>query len=169
MAYAAKLGLLVLAFYTAIGCRVERPSPPVRTLLLSELSDADQVNEAIFRSAGLSGIGPTKVTSSYYLAVDEDRDPSDELMEYLNRGGTYLKKFSRSYISTNETGIVRDLYTNKEGKRFTISKLNWKGSGNVTAKAGYYAGNMEGEWCTYILVRENGEWQIASKEQCVVS
>ena len=161
--------VLLLIFGIFINCRSEEQSAPESNVKLSGLSTDDQVREAIFRSAGLSRIGKTSINSSYYLAVDGDQDPSDQLMDYLNNGGSFLKKASRSYISSREVGNLRDKFTDKQGARFSISKLIWNGPDKVTATAGYYKGNLDAESCTYTLVRENGVWKIISKDGCVVA
>lgn len=161
--------VLLLIFGIFINCRSEEQSAPESNVKLSDLSTDDQVREAIFRSAGLSRIGKARASYSYYLAVDDDQDPSDELMDYLNNGGSFLKKVSRSYVSPKEVGIVRDKFTDKRGTRFSISKLIWQGPEKVKVSAGRYEGNSDAENCTYTLVRENSEWKIVSKEGCVVA
>lgn len=173
MRYRLFLFLLVVALGIAIGCRSGQQVTPELTdqsnLRLSDLSNDDQVREAIFRSAGLSRVGKATASYSYYLAVDDDQDPSDSLMEYLNDGGSFLKKVSRSYSSKSERGAILDKLTNKRGTRFSISRLTWLGTDKVKVSAGRYQGNMDAESCIYTLARENGEWKIISKEGCVVS
>lgn len=164
--------VLVYAFGISISCQSGLPPPELTNqsgLQLSDLSEDDQIREAIFRSAGLSRMEKVSADNSFYLAVNDDQDPSDNLMDYLNNGGSFLKKVSQSYIDMNDVGVVRDKFTNHKGTRFAISHLTRQGSDKVKVSAGKYRGNMESERCFYTLTNENDEWKIILKEGCVVS
>jgi len=80
-----------------------------------------------------------------------------------------LKRVSESFISEPEGDIVLDKKTKRQGYRFSISKLKWISKDEVRVSAGSYSGNMGSDSCVYTLKKENDEWEIASKEECVVS
>lgn len=130
--------------------------------IMGSLAEDDSVREVLFKQI----VGFQK---PIYLAIDGDSDPSSELMERLGGQKAGVRKASEAAISKSERGIVVDKVTHEQGVKVWISKLSWVSSDEVTARGGYYAGNLESFDCAYTVKKENRVWKVISKSECWAS
>lgn len=169
--------LIASALSPAFSQNTKQSAPePIRPLAQTkELSDEDSIREVVFKKV----IGPwmkefdsslaAHFLETYYIAVDDDKDPSPELLERFSGLLRPVRKASESYVSEPEGNVVKDKKTNKNGVLFTVSRIKWVNKNEVTLTAGSYIANMGSDGCRYSLKRVNGAWSIASKEECFVS
>ncbi len=156
--------------------KVETANPPPPEAMkqtssqMIKLGEDDVIREIVFRLVLRPWVLDSETSSKrYYLAIDGDKDPSESLLKKLSDIKASLKKVSESFISAPDGDIVLDKKTKERGDRFSISKLKWINKDKVQVTAGSYSGNMGSDDCLYTLAKENGIWEIAAKEVCVVS
>lgn len=145
----------------------EKPVTAGNTAMAAE---QDLIREVVFRKV-LSHwvVGEPTRPRRFYLAVDDVKDPSKDLLDRLGDLKVPLHKVSECYISAREGDIVKDKKTGKQGDKFSVSKLTWVSDTEVTAVAGSYSGNMGSDSCRYTLRKENGIWAIVGSAECQIS
>lgn len=108
-------------------------------------------------------------TTTYYIAVDTDKDPSPELLEEFNGLLRPVRKASESFISAPDGDVVKDKKTKKDVVLFTVSEIKWINKDEVTLTAGSYMGNMGSDGCLFTIKRIDGVWAISSQKECYIS
>lgn len=136
----------------------------------NKLNDEEAIREIVLKTIIKSSINaPGENSQIFYLAVDDDKDPSDDLLKKFGQYPARIKKVSESFLSAPDGDLVLDKITKKPGVIFSVSKITWKNNDEVTVDAGSYIGNMGSNGCKYTLKREKDEWKIVSGQNCFVS
>ena len=134
----------------------------------AKADNEDLIRKVVFtETIRFWNLHPDKTLKTYYLAVDDDKDPSGKLLEVFASYKVSIKKASDSFIKSD--GSVLNKVTKKQGVLFFISKLEWINNNEVKVSAGNQIGNLGGNGCSYKLKKENDEWKIVSTENCYVS
>lgn len=137
----------------------------------NDSSDEDAIREIVFKKILERWQTPAdNRLKAYYLAVDDDKDPGENLLKKIV--GNYkipIKKVSESFTSAKDGDIILNKITKEPGVLFSVSKVNWKNKDEATVSAGSYIGNMGSDGCQYTLKKENGEWKIVGASECYVS
>ncbi len=142
----------------------------VSSLELNKSDDENLIHEVIFRTILKPyTVTPDKKWIAYYLAVDGNKDPNDDLLKKFTGYTTPVKKSSDSLISEADGSTVLDVETELKGVLFSVSKITWINNDEAKVSAGSHIGNMGSDGCSYTLKRENGIWKIASKSECFIS
>lgn len=136
----------------------------------NKLSDEDLIRQAVFKSILTPWANSAnKELQTYYLSVDDGKDPSENLLKTFNQFPTAIRKASESFISKPEGSVVLNKKTKRRGILFSVSKINWKNRDEAVVSAGSYEGNMGSDGCAYTLKRESDGWKIVSKASCYIS
>ena len=134
------------------------------------LPDEDLIREIVFRKfLELRHSNSDKNSKVYYLQIDDNKDPSKNLLKKFADYRVTIKKASELIISVGDSDPVSDSLAKEKGVLFSISKLDWKSKNEVKVNAISYSGNLGSDGCSYTLKRVNGEWKIVSVEDCFVS
>ena len=133
-------------------------------------AEQDAVREIAFRKLlEESTAGVTAGSLTFYLAVDDERDPSPGLLRQLRETQLNLKRYSESYISTDKGSPVLDKKSRARGIRLAVSPLKWTGKDQVTITTRSYRGNMGISGCSFRVKKDKKVWQIISTEGCYTS
>lgn len=155
----------ILAFSMACFAQNEKP----------KLSDVDQIRLRVFQELLKPWLPKPRRDQSPYLAkafyfqIEDEKDPSKELIGALGEGRVPFRAASRSYISDPDGGIVLDKKTGERGILFTIYKLKWKDRDEAVVSAGNHEGNMSAFSCDYSVKRQDSVWQLVAAANCVIS
>lgn len=105
----------------------------------------------------------------FYIAVDDNQDPSPALLEKLSKPQMNLMPDSECFLDRDDGDSVRNVSTGERGVRLRVSKIKWLKPTLAELTGGSYVGNMGSDGCKYIVERKDSEWKIVSVTECYVS
>jgi hypothetical protein len=172
--------LISLAWCSGFSQEVKQSAPksPVNQKPVKqekELSDEDSIRLLILKkiiTPWMKEFDPSLAahyTTTYYIAVDKNKDPSPELLAKFRGLLRPVRKSSESFISAPDGDVVKDKKTKKDGVLFRVSEIKWITKDEVTLTAGSYMGNMASDGCLFTIKRVDGVWVIDSQKECYIS
>ena len=126
-----------------IGCNGATVPPP------EEAKDPTSVYETVLREYLKDAKG-----EGCYLSVD-GKDPAPELLKQLNKHWPELQAASKAPAVGKKNGV-------------SVSDLNWLDRDTAQVRGGFSNG-MDGHGARYRVVRKNGVWSIAGRDNEVMS
>jgi hypothetical protein len=133
--------------------------------------DDDLIRETVFINIlsqwAARNIDQLNQLKTYYIAVDVNENPSEELLKKLRKLYPAVKNDSECAIG--DGGVILNVSSGEPGVRFFISKLKWLTKEKVIVSDGSQTGNMGEAECEYELNKRGDAWFIDSKMNCWIS
>src|SRR5437868_605242 len=86
----------------------------------------DEIRESVFRYMfEHCATQQHPYAKAFYIAVEKDKDPSDEFLKRFAGHEPAIKKLSQSTYSKDGMGIVVDKETSRGGIQYTVGTLKW--------------------------------------------
>jgi hypothetical protein len=141
------------------------------TLLLSQtVSTApgadteDDIREAVIRYMfEHSATQQHPYASTIFIALERDKDPSDEFMKRFEGNRPIVKKLSGSTY-TSDTGMIVDKETGRGGIRYNVGTIKWINEKEARVEASYYVAMLFAGGCQYRIVQERRKWVVKGCE-----
>lgn len=128
--------------------------------------DLEDIRETVFRyQFGMPA-------AFYCVALQDNQDPSEELMQRFKNNNPPVKRRSECSISPTKDdpgGPVVHPASSKYGILFTIHSINLSVLNKVEVDASRYLGGLHGETHRYRLIRKDGKWKVEKDEVLSVS
>jgi hypothetical protein len=128
----------------------------------SRLNEEKNIAEAVFRYQ-LQTSHPFRNSKSYFLALEQCTDPSDEFMQRF-ADNDKVKRHSQSVFQALE---VFDKETGEPGLILQVRAIKWINDKEVEASGSYYWGEIQ--IFTYHLQQKNSHWVVTASECTAIS
>ena len=134
----------------------------------SKSPGADPVNdicEAVFRYM-FEHSAPQQLpySKAFFIAVDNDKDPSDQFIKRFQNHKPEVRKMSQSTYSENGTAIVIDKKTGHIGIRYKVGNVKWINDKEARLEGSFYVAMLFAGGCEYRVVLEKGKWIVKGCE-----
>jgi hypothetical protein len=150
--------LVALAIY---GCSSD-------TKVDSQLSEEDQIREAVFRyqfEFNASGLG--KAANAYYLSVEGDNDPSPLLLDQFEGHLPRVKPVSASELEAGTAQVI-DRESGLPGLIFWIEEIRWLSDHEVQVEGGYEEASESGSVNIYLLEKTGDRWEVVGTQMLII-
>lgn len=132
------------------------------------LSEDDKIREIVFKKILENRILKPNKSYNYYLAIDNGKNPSKDLLGKLSADFNIIfKNLSDSLPEKDE--IIPDNFLEGKGMLLRIYKLERNSKEEVKVSGGSYLGNIASDGCDYTLKKKEGKWNIISIDNCYIS
>jgi hypothetical protein len=102
-------------------------------------------------------------TSTFFIAIDKDEDPSDEFMNRFEGHKPIVKKLSESTYKS-DTGMIFDKETGRGGIRYSVGRIKRINEKEARLEGSYYVAMLFGGGCQYRVVLEGSKWVVKGCE-----
>lgn len=145
------VGVVVLSFAMAGASLIVLSARPVKSLTAAELDD---IREAVFRyQFEHNASGQQELAKSYFLSVEDGKDPEDEFMKRFTDHLPSVKKFSQAKGEFKKDGDL-------DGLMFHIEAIKQIGPNKVEVSGGYYESGLSASGNTYTVERVKKKWIV---------
>lgn len=120
----------------------------------------DDLADAVFRfqfANNLSAAGER--AGAYFLAVEDDRDPSSALLSRFSDHSPPVRPLSDLTLSESEERVI-DPTTGKPGLIFRIYRRSLLSNSEAIVEGGYYEANLSASWITMRAECREGTWRV---------
>lgn len=154
-------GLLILAasvwLYQRLSARNDGGKPSSSQWCKQQ---EDCIREAAFRYEMQHSEGHDS-SSLFFLEVEEERDPDDELVKRLASGSFHVKPFSHSI---NQRSLIKDKDTGESGVILGVGKITWVDKDRVRLGVSAYSGWGDVKEYVYHLAHTDNGWIVTDRE-----
>jgi hypothetical protein len=124
----------------------------------------DDIREAVFRYMfEHRATQQQPYTNAFFIAIEKDKDPSDEFMNRFKRQKPVVKKLSQATYS-KDTGMIVDKEAGGGGIRYTVGAVKWINEKEARLEGGYYVAMLFAGGCEYRIVLEGEKWVVTGCE-----
>jgi hypothetical protein len=134
----------------------------------SQLSEEDQIREAVFRyqfEFNASGLG--KAANAYYLSIEDNVDPSPQLLSQFEGHLPRVKPVSASELEAGTAQVI-DRESGLPGLIFWIEEIRWLSDYEVEVGGGYEEASESGSVNIYRLEKKGDRWEIVEAQMLLI-
>jgi hypothetical protein len=124
----------------------------------------DQIREAVLKYMFEHSATEQHLhTSTFIIAINKGKDPSDEFMKRFDGHKPIVKKLWQSTY-TSDTGAIVDKETGRGAILYNVGSVEWINEKESMLEGSYYIAMLYGGGCRYRVVQEGSKWEVKGCE-----
>jgi hypothetical protein len=128
----------------------------------------DDIREAVFRYIFQhSATQQHPYAKAFYIAVEQDKDPSEQFLKRFVGHQPPVRKRSQSTYSKDGMGVVVDKDTGEGGIQYSVGALKWVSPEEARLEGSYHVGPLFAGGCEYKVILEQKRWMVQGCEGSV--